>query len=57
MSGHPLLWYPRQERVHQLAYVEQTGLAETAIRVRDIVELGRLARQGLFIRPANTITG
>ncbi|MGP6173888.1 ABC transporter ATP-binding protein [Corynebacterium sp. A21] len=51
VGGQPLLWYPRRERVHQLAYVEQAGLAETSIEVRGIVELGRLAGQGLFVQP------
>lgn len=48
-SGRSLRDLPRRERVRQLAYVEQGGLQATDARVREIVELGRLAGRGLFI--------
>lgn len=51
-NGRSLRDYSRRARVRQLAYVEQDGLQATDARVRDIVELGRLAGRGLFIHPS-----
>lgn len=50
IRGRPLRSYPRRERVHQLSFVEQAGLEGTSMGVREIVEMGRLAGQGLFLQ-------
>lgn len=50
-DGSGLREYPRRTRVRKLAYVEQSGPHATDARVREIVELGRLAGRGLFVHP------
>ena len=48
LEGRPLGAMPHRERARRIAWLAQQGEFTSELTVREVVKLGRLARQGLF---------
>jgi len=51
LDGRPVADWPARERAARLAWLAQQGETSGELTVREVVQLGRLARLGLFGRP------
>jgi iron complex transport system ATP-binding protein len=51
LNGKPLAHWPPRERAMQMAWLAQQGETSGELTVREVVQLGRLPRLGLFAAP------
>jgi iron complex transport system ATP-binding protein len=52
LNGRPLAQWPVRDRAMQMAWLAQQGEASGELTVREVVQLGRLPRLGLFAAPS-----